>query len=123
MRKACSMVMMIALLVVSSIPMLPAAAAHAAETYCPLCHMQTMDMTQMQRTQHARQVMTPAMRHARIEYCGHHDIDGLPHLLAPHVVSLSSLESYLVIADALDASVSTLKPRLLPFPVPPPKTS
>ncbi len=123
MGKACSVLMMIALLAVSSIPMLPAAAAHAAETYCPLCHMQTMDMTHMQRTQHARQAMTPAMRHARIEYCGHHDIDGLPYLLAPHVVSMTGLDTSLVIADASDTSVSLLKPRLLSFPVPPPKTS
>jgi len=123
MKRITVIMLIFSLLAVSSIPMLPAAAAHAAETYCPLCHMRTMNMTHMQRTQHARQAMTPAMRHARIEYCGHHDINALPHLLAPHAVSLAGFDAFLTITDAVETSIPVLKPRLLPFPVPPPRFS
>jgi len=72
---------------------------------------------------HARRAMTPAMRHCRIECCGHHDIDGLPHLLSPHTVSLAGMESCLVITDAIAENIPVLKPRLLPFPTPPPRTA
>lgn len=113
------MVLMGALLIVSSVPLLPAGMggrAHAA-SYCPLCHM---NMASMQHTQH---VLTPAMRHCRLECCGHHDINGMPHLLAPHTVSLAGSGAVLVVTDVADANIPVLKPRLLPFPVPPPRNS
>jgi len=119
MRKICSMVLMGALLMVSSAPLLPAGMNGRAQaaTYCPLCHMTMASM------QHIRHVLTPAMRHCRIECCGHHDSDGLPHLLAPHAVSLADFSVGLMITDMAGISIPVLKPRLLPFPVPPPRFS
>ncbi len=72
---------------------------------------------------HTTHLMTPTMRHARIECYGHHDIDALPHLLAPHAISQIACDTTIVIMDMTDTNISVLKPRLLPFPVPPPRIS
>jgi len=127
MQKAFCMFLASAILAVSSLPLLPAGMSGRAQaaTYCPLCHMDMgnhigshMSKVSMLRIHH---VLTPAMRHCRIECCGHHDSGGLPHLLAPHTVSLAGFDAVLVMMDVADASIPVLKPRLLPFPVPPPR--
>ncbi len=119
MRKICSMVLMGALLMVSSVPLLPAGGSAQAATYRFLCHMNNhLAMVSMD---HARHVMTPAMRHLRIECCGHHDAGGLPHLLAPHTVSLAGFDGGLAIMDVADVNLPVLKPWLLPLPTPPPR--
>jgi len=121
MKRIAVMVLIFSLLAVSSLPLLPAGMSGRAQatTYCPLCHMNShMTMASMQ---HVRHVLTPAMRHCRIECCGHHDSDGLPHLLAPHTISLAGFDAKLVVTDVAATDMPVLKPRLLPFPVPPPR--
>jgi len=118
MKRITVMMLIFSLLIVSSLPLFPAGnngRAHAA-TYCPLCHMAMASM------QHQQHMLTPAMRHCRIECCGHHDSGALPHLFAPHTVSQAGFDVELVIMTA-DAGTPALKPRLLPFPVPPPRFS
>lgn len=112
-----------AIMAVSSIPLLPIGTNAQAASYRPLCHMNSyMDshakMASMDHTQHA---MTSAMRHCRIECCGHHDVGGLPHLLAPHAVSLTGFDTGLVVSDVTTPDLPVLKPRLWPSPVPPPR--
>jgi len=118
MKRMLVMMLVLTLAAVSSIPVLPAGADSPAMNMksCPYCHM---NMASMDHIGHA---LTPAMRHCRIECCGHHDADGLPHLLAPHTVSLAGLGAGLMIADVVDAGMPVLKSRLLPFPTPPPRS-
>jgi len=117
MQKAFCMFLAGTVLAVSSVPLLPAGMSSRAQaaTYCPLCHMTQASM------QHVHHALTPAMRHCRIECCSHHDSGGLPQLLAPHTVSLAGFDTALVMMDVTDAGISVMKPRLLPFPVPPPR--
>jgi len=119
MQKAFCMFLAGAILAVSSLPLLPAGMNGRAQatTYCPLCHMTMASM------QHIRHVLTPAMCHCRIESCGHHDCGGLPHLLAPHTMSLADFATDIIISDVAVIYIPVLKPRLLPFPVPPPRFS
>jgi len=117
MKRSLAMALMLSLLAVSSLPLMPAGCEARAATYCPLCHMSMASM------HHAKHAMPPAMRHCRIECCGHHDIDGLPHLLAPHAVSQAGFDVGFIITDVAGADIPVLKPRLLPFPVPPPRFS
>jgi len=118
MKRPIAMLLVFVLVCISSVPMLPPATGNGLmEMSEPACRMKMASMN------HARRAMTPAMRHCRIECCGHHDIDGLPHLLSPHTVSLAGMESCLVITDAVAEDIPVLKPRLLPFPTPPPRTT
>jgi len=125
MQKAFCMFLAGVLLAVSSLPLLPAGMGGRARaaTYCPLCHMDmgTHIDSHKAPVHHIQHAMTPAMRHCRIECCFHHDSGGLPHLLAPHTVSLAGFGTALVMMDAADTSIPVLKPRLLPLPVPPPR--
>ncbi|MDQ6960566.1 MAG: hypothetical protein Q9M27_05995 [Mariprofundaceae bacterium] len=116
MRKICSMVLMSALLVVTSVPLLPAAAK-----FCALDD----GAMQMHAAHDHGMVLNLDFQTARIECgCGcHRSVDSLPNLLAPHVVSLAGLDVGLVIASVADVNLPVLKPRLLPFPVPPPRFS
>jgi len=131
MRKGFCLLLAGAILAVSSIPLLPVDGSSNAQAanYCPLSHMNShinchmgshMKMASMDRATH---MMTPAMRHCRIECCGRHDVDGLPHLLAPHALSLADFDVGQIMMDVADVNIPVLKPRLLPFPVPPPRTS
>jgi len=72
--------------------------------------------------QHNKQ-LTPAEKECRIE-CGdgcHASLDGLPHQLAPHTVLLTGFDADLFISAIAATNLPVLKPRLLPFPVPPPR--
>jgi len=123
MKRMLVMFLIFSMAAVSSLPLLHAGMGGEAPatTYCPLCHMSSnMPMASMQHTRH---VLTPAMRHCRIECCGHHNIDGLPHLLAPHAVSLAGFGAGLVVTNVAVMDIPVLKPLLLPFPVPPPRFS
>jgi len=117
MRKGFCFFLVAAILAVSSIPLLPMDSSGNAQaaSYCPFCH------TKMASMNHTRHAMTPSMRHCRIECCGHHDVGGLPHLLAPHAVSLTDFDTGLIVSDVTVADISVLEPRLLPPPVPPPR--
>ncbi|MDQ6959929.1 MAG: hypothetical protein Q9M27_02780 [Mariprofundaceae bacterium] len=120
MKRAVAMLLVFVLVSISSIPLLPPGSGNdggVIETPYLACHMQ------MASIDHAKHVLTPAMRHCRIECCGHHDIDGLPHLLAPHTVSLAAFDATLVVTDVADVNLPVLKPRLLPVPTPPPRFS
>jgi len=116
MRKVCSMVLMIALLIVSSAPMFPAAAK--------ACALDS-DATHMHATHHHSIRLNFDLQTCRIECgCGmHRDVDSLPHLLAPHAISLADFDISLVMMDVAVVDIPVLKPRLLPFPVPPPRIS
>jgi len=123
MRKGFCLLIVGTIVAVSSIPLLPMGGDSNAQaaSYCPLHHMNSpMKMAPMHCTKHT---MAPAMRHCRIECCGHHDVGGLPHLLAPHAISLANFDISLVMMDLAVVDVPVLKPRLLPFPVPPPRIS
>ncbi len=117
MRKGFCLFLVGAILAVSSVPLLPTGSNGNAQaaSYSPFCHMK---MASMDHTQHA---MTSAMRHCRIECCGHHDVGGLPHLLAPHAVSLTRFDTGLIVSDVTTPDLPVLKPRLWPSPVPPPR--
>jgi len=119
MRKGFCLFLAGAVLAISSIPLLPMGAGSNAQaaSYCPL---HPTKIASMNCTKHT---MTPAMRHCRIECCGHHDSSGLPHLLAPHTVSLADFDISLVMMAVAVADAPVLKLRLLPFPVPPPRIS
>jgi len=111
------MALIFSLMAVNSLPSLPAGGNVLAASYCPLSHVK------MVSTNCVKHVMAPTMRHCRMECCGHHDIDGLPHLLAPHAISLADFDISLVMMDVVAVDIPVLKPRLLPFPVPPPRIS
>jgi len=120
MKRVLAMLQVLVLVSISSIPLLPPEAVSdgvMTGTPCPACHMKMASMD------HARHAMTPAMRHCRIECCGHHDIDSLPHLLAPHTLSPTDFDAGLIITDVAGTDIPVLKPRLLPFPTPPPRFS
>jgi len=98
MRKAWAMLVAAALIAVSVTPLSTECKITVdPEAVCPHCHMKMSEMAAMggmsarAHAQHAvpaarRATMPAVMRHCRIECCGHHDsLDGLPHLLAPHV--------------------------------------
>jgi len=116
MKRITVMMLTFSLLAVSGLPPLSVGGRAHAATYCPLCHMAMASM------QHQQHMLTPAMRHCRIECCGHHDSGALPHLLAPHMVSQAGFNIELVMMTA-DAGMPALKPSLLPFPDPPPRIS
>jgi len=118
------MLIVVALLAVTSVPMLPAQGGALHSAACPLCHMAGHVHNQaMTSAGDSNRTLSTTMQHARIEYCGHHDIGGLPQLLAPHVVSLDGFVRGLTIVDMATEDAPVLKPRLLPFPVPPPRIS
>ncbi len=123
MQKMFCMFLAGAILAVSSIPMLPAQAAGASpSSSCSMCHMSGGGhMQAMMAMADKGHSLPPAMRHCRIECCYHHDVGGLPHLLAPHAVALAGFGIAFVMMDAANVSIPVLKPRLLPFPVPPPR--
>jgi len=127
MRKMFCIVLSAAIMTVSSLPLLPASAMaerpHTAK--CPLCHMDASGqrpgefLSPSQENQ--RHGLTAAMFHCRIECCWHHDVDGLPHLLAPHALSRIVLAAHSVIALTMIPSDHGLKARPFPFPTPPPR--
>ena len=132
---------MTALLAVSITP--TAAECKAAadpNAVCPLCHMTMAEMAAMGvamsgsmgaragqhmhgwRQAHARAAMPAAMRHCRIECCGHHDsLDGLPHLLAPHVASWGGFSPAMAGIVAPAAMMPRLAGMIVPVSSPPPK--
>jgi len=116
MRKICSTVLMIALLIVSSAPMFPAAAKACALND---------NSTHAQAVHHHSIRLNFDLQTCRIECgCGkHRGVDSLPHLLAPHAISLAGFDTGLVIMDVATVEFPVLKPRLLPFPKPPPRIS
>jgi len=120
MKRAIAMLQILVLVSISSIPLLPSEAGNdsgVTGTPCPVCHMKMVSMD------HAKHAMTPAMHHCRIECVGHHDIDALPHLLAPHTVSLAGFDAGLAMVGVAGADIPVLKRRLLPFSTPPPRFS
>jgi len=120
MKRVIAMLQVLVIVSISSIPLLPPEAVGngvMTGTLRPACHMKMASMD------HAKHAMTLAMRHCRIECCGHHDIYSLPHLLGPHVVSQTGFGAGLAMTKVADAGMPVLKPRLLPFPVPPPRIS
>ncbi len=120
MKRTVALLLIFSLVGISSIPLLPSGytpGSGVVETSCPVCHM---EMASMDHLTHA---MTPTMRHCRIERCGHHDVGGLPHLFTPHAVSSADFDTGLIVSDVAVTDIPVLKPRLLPFPVPPPRFS
>jgi len=47
-------------------------------------------------------------------------LDGMPHQLAPHALSLAGFDTKLTIQDAVIIDIPALLPRHLSFPAPPP---
>ncbi len=120
MKRVLALVIVCALVGASSLPALPLAGGEPGETMqtpCPVCHN---GAAAMKGFAHG---WTAGMRHCRIECCNHHDTNGLPHLLAPHSLSLTGLGVGLVVNNVAPADLPSLKPRLLPYPVPPPRPS
>jgi len=77
----------------------------------------------MHAAHHHGIVLNLDLQTSRIECgCGcHRSVDSLPNLLAPHAVSLAGFDAGLVITNVANMNLPVLKPRLLPFPVPPPR--
>jgi len=110
------MVLVSALLIVSSAPMFPAAAK--------ACALDD-DSTYVHATHHHSIRLNFDLQTCRIECgCGEHrGVDSLPHLLAPHAISLAGFDVGLVMMNVAAVDIPVLKPRLLPFPTPPPRIS
>jgi len=125
------MMLTLVMLLVTSLPLTgQCAPVRAADTdECPLCHMRMDGMAAMpgktavmKHAAHAR-IMPKAMRHCRIECCGHHDnADGLPHLLAPHLASGSNAVLPRASAYAPVSRMPALSARWRPVFSPPPRS-
>jgi len=112
MRKWLALTTIFALLTVSSVPLVSAEA-------CFMPGMQSMnnqnDLSALSRMGETADCF--------IE-CGcrlHQNIDSLPHLLAPHAASFSAVNAVVLLADVPEATLTVFEPRLLSFPLPPPR--
>jgi hypothetical protein len=118
-RKVISILLAGTLLAVSSLPLLPTTAMA-----CPTGNMEHGAM-QMQGG-HQHHVAPVGDWQGCCIQCGcgcHRSIDSLPHLLAPHTVSLDHFKVDLIVEDASADAAPALQARLLVFPTPPPRQS
>jgi len=119
-RKAISILLAIAVLSVSAVPLLPATAMACPSTQS--VHGKAMHMQAGHQGHQHRIAPLNDWQTCRIECgCGcHRSIDSLPHLLAPHAVSLAPFRVEMVVADASAETAPVLQARQLVLPTPPP---
>jgi len=117
-RKAISILLAIAVLSVSAVPLLPATACPSTQSI----QGRAMHMQAGHQGHQHRIVPLNDWQTCRIECgCGcHRSIDSLPHLLAPHAVSLAPFRVEMVVADASAEMAPVLQARQLVLPTPPP---
>ncbi|MDX8396177.1 MAG: hypothetical protein R8K22_07180 [Mariprofundaceae bacterium] len=150
MRRFFSLVLIAALLSVTSIPLLPeqARCAHAAEQLedCDSCHDESivtdmsahdempadMDMSSMSLNlassevvvshKHNKELSTAAVE-CRIECgCGcHRSLDGFPQVLAPHMTPHVYMDESMTVLSAVKTALPSLVPFVEPVSTPPPR--
>ncbi len=116
MRKWLALTTIFALLTVSSVPLVSA-------EVCFMPGMQAMDDEQSDARGRMSALGMNQAADCFIE-CGcrlHSNLDSLPHLLAPHAASLSAVRAVVLVADVPATAQVVFEPRLLSFPLPPPR--
>jgi len=112
MRKWLALTAIFALLTVSSVPLVSAEA-------CFMPAMQSMndqgDLSALSRMGNAADCFIECACKL------HQNIDSLPHLLAPHAASFSAASAVVLLADVPAATQAVFEPRLLSFPLLPPR--